>query len=144
MMTIISARASVSLSYWNADTSGVADLLVPAAVYGESVLLQTLGATNFGDDDSWDVGGDDDFPLLAALDRPRQAVYLARALTRILALRIGLMVTADERSVARIDSRSTLRLDTNGLAADEGADGTSIPTCSFADGVLRRKRITTA
>ena len=129
--------ASVSLSYWNADTSGVADLLVPAAVYGESVLLQTLGATNFGDDDSWDVGGDDDFPLLAALDRPRQAVYLARALTRILALRIGLMVTADERSVARIDSRSTLRLDTNGLAADEGADGTSIPTCSFADGVLR-------
>ena len=30
-----------------------------------------------------------------------------------------------------------LRLDTNGLAADKGTDGTSTPTCSFADGVLR-------
>ena len=129
--------ASVSLSYWNADTSGVADLPVPAAVYGESVLLQTLGAADFGDDDSWDVGGGGDFPLLADLSRPWQAVNLARALTRILILGDGTRATADERSVARSDLRSALRLDTNGLAADEGADGTSIPICSFADGVLR-------
>ena len=129
--------ASVSLSYWNADTSGVADLPAPAAVYGESVLLQTLGAADFGDDDSWDVGGGGDFPLLADLSRPWQAVNLARALTRILILGDGTRATADERSVARSDLRSALRLDTNGLAADEGADGTSIPICSFADGVLR-------
>ena len=120
-------RASVSLSYWNADTSGVAN-----SPYGASVLLQTLGAVDFGDDDSWHVGESDDFPLLTALDRPWQAVNLARALTRVLDLEDRATVAAGATIKARF-----VRLDTNGLAADEGTDGTSTPTCSYADGVLR-------
>ena len=120
-------NVTLSLNYWNADTSGVAN-----SPYGASALLQTLGAADFGDDDSWHVGESDDFPLLTALDRPWQAVNLARALTRVLDLEDGATVAAGATIKARF-----LHLDTNGLAADEGTDGTSTPTCTFADGVLR-------
>ena len=120
-------NVTLSLNYWNADTSGVAN-----SPYGASALLQTLDAVDFGDDDSWHVGESGDFPLLTALDRPWQAVNLARALTRVLDLEDEATVAAGTTIRARF-----LRLDTNGLAADEGTDGTSTSTCSYADGVLR-------
>ena len=126
---------TVSLSYWNADTSGVTTSQGGSVTL--SVALQTLGAADFANDDSWDVGESDDFPLLTALDRPWQAVNLARALTRILVLRGEARATVDEGSVARSDLLLTLRLDTNGLAADTRANGTSAPSCSFDSGVLR-------
>ena len=108
-----------------------------------------MTVSNFGDATAaaaWHFGDSDfsdsdpaaaDFPLLADLSRPWQAVNLARALTRILILEDGTMATADGRSIVRSDSLLTLRLDTNGLAADTRANGTSAPSCSFDGGVLR-------
>ena len=119
--------ASVSLSYWNADTSGIEN-----SPYGKGVSLQALLAADFDNDDSWNVGGSGDFPLLTALDRPRQAVYLTRALTRILGVRDDATVAVT--AAAAIAARA-FRLDTNGRAGSDGAPAD--PTCAFANGVLR-------
>ena len=127
-------NVTLSLNYWNADTSGVTISRGNGVTLTLSVALQTLSAAYFANDDSWDVGESYDFPLLTALDRPWQAVNLARALTRILGLGDGTTMAAATGTT--ITARA-LRLDTNGLAADKGTDGTSTPTCSFADGVLR-------
>ena len=133
-------------AYWNANTSGVAD---SGAV---GVVVQTLAAdqlvsslSDFGRSitiNAWDVGDSElgvddnsaDFPLLRAFSRPLQAVYLARALTRILPTGSTATVAAESGTTFRAGG---IRLDTNGLADNDGADGTSTPTCSFADGVLR-------
>ena len=84
--------ARVSLSYWNADTSGVT--ISQGGNVTLSVVLQTLSsvafggaaatAWAFGDSVLSDTDGVADFPLLTVHDRPLQAVNLARALTRIL------------------------------------------------------------
>ena len=123
-------NVTLSLNYWNADTSGVTISRGNGVTLTLSVALQTLSAAYFANDDSWDVGESYDFPLLTALDRPWQAVNLARALTRILGLGDGATVAAAAGTTITVRA---FRLDTNGLAADKGTDGTSIPTCSFDD-----------
>ena len=127
-------------AYWNANTSGVAD---SGAV---GVVVQTLAAdqlvsslSDFGRSitvNAWDVGDSElgvddnsaDFPLLRAFSRPLQAVYLARALTRILPTGSTATVAAESGTTFRAGG---IRLDTNGLADNDGADGTSTPTCVF-------------
>ena len=124
-------------NYWNTDTSGQTD-----SDTGEGVALQTLVASNFGDNIAfnWDFGDSDisddaaDFPLLVDVSRPWQAVHLARALTRFMGVGDAAAITLMTGTTVTTDG---IRLDTNGLAADERTDGTSTPTCSFNDGVLR-------
>ena len=127
-------------AYWNLDTSGVAE---SAESRGIGAVVQTLIADNFGGDAesaAWDFGDSDfsddaaDFPFLKFHNRPWQAVNLARALTRFLAVSDAATITA---MAGMTVTTSILRLDTNGLAADERTDGTSTPTCSFNGGVLR-------
>ena len=127
-------------AYWNLDTSGVAE---SAESRGIGAVVQTLIADNFGGDAesaAWDFGDSDisdndaDFPFLKFHNRPWQAVNLARALTRFLAVSDAATITA---MAGMTVTTSILRLDTNGLADDERTDGTSTPTCSFNDGVLR-------
>ena len=143
-------------AYWNANTSGVAD---SGAV---GVVVQTLTAdqlvsslSDFGRSitvNAWDVGDSElgvddnsaDFPLLRAFSRPLQAVYLARALTRILPTGSTATVAAASGTTFRAGG---IRLDTNGLADNDGADGTSTPTCVFQchdRRIAERRRITTA
>ena len=108
--------------YWNVQTSGVpSDGNLNA---GSGVRLQGLTAGSFNNDDSWDVGGSDDFPLLTKLDMPWQAVNLARALTRA---HFG----SDESD----ESATVVMLDTNGEPA--GNNSPADPTCLFVDGALR-------
>ena len=106
------------------------------------VVLQTLTASNFGgatEAAAWDFGdsdftGDDaaDFPLLKSHSQPWQAVNLARALTRFLALDGATIVAGTTVTTGGI------RLDTNGLADDDKTtEGTSVPSCSFVGGVLK-------
>ena len=95
--------------------------------------MQTLIASNFGGNVAlnWQLGDSDisdaaaDFPLLNDLSRPWQAVNLARALTRLLALDGAEIVAGTTVTTGGI------RLDTNGLAPNRRAGGTSAPTCSF-------------
>ena len=87
---------------------------------------------HFGDIDISD--GVADFPLLTVHSQPWQAVNLARALTRILGVGDAATIVAAAGTTITTDA---LRLDTNGLAADTGSGGTSIPSCSFDGGVLR-------
>ena len=157
---------SVSLNYWNVDTSGITisqdDRIAP------SVVLQTLSsvafggaaatAWAFGDSDLSDTDGIADFPLLTVHDRPLQAVYLARALTRILGVGDAATIHLTRRTSTRFLGVSDvatfmaalaagttvttdgIRLDTNGLAADTGTGGTSIPNCSVVGGGVLRAR----
>ena len=133
--------AGYAFSYWNEDTSGET-----SSTGGEGAVLQTLIASNFGDDadsDAWDFGDSDisdndaDFPLLKSHSRPLQAVNLARALTRLVA------VGGETAAVAAAGTTVTtnmIRLDTNGRADDnERTRGTSNPSCVFSGGVLRAK-----
>ena len=120
-------------AYWNRDTSNQA-----TSPGGEPAVVHDLTTLDFGGDvaaAAWDFGddGDDNFPLLKSSDRALQAVYLARALTRVLS-------AADSEEIAAgtsIMANNTIRLDTNGLAPDTGTTGTSIPTCNVEDGELR-------
>ena len=120
--------------YWNEDTSNQTD-----SAGGEGAVVQTLIAANFGGNDStltWDFGDSvlsdtdtaADFPLLKDLDQPWQAANLARALTRLLGVSDAATLALEAGTTITM---ITLRLDTNGLAADERADGTSAPSCSF-------------
>ena len=155
--------ARVSLSYWNADTSGVT--ISQGGNVTLSVVLQTLSsvafggaaatAWAFGDSVLSDTDGVADFPLLTVHDRPLQAVNLARALTRIMGVGDAATVHLTRRTSTRFLGVSNavelmaafaaettvttdgIRLDTNGLAADTGTGGTSIPNCFFDEGVLR-------
>ena len=136
---------SYDSSYWNLDTSGVTISGGDSATL--SVVVQTLAASNFGGESAaaaWAFGGDADFPLLTVHSRPWQAVNLARALTRILAVGDATIVAAAGTTITTTDA---IRLDMNGLAADTAADGTPITNCSF-DNTSRElagaRRITTA
>ena len=136
--------ARVSLSYWNADTSGVT--VSQGGNVTLSVVLQTLSsvafggaaatAWAFGDSDLSDTDGVADFPLLTVHDRPLQAVNLARALTRIMGVGDAATVHLTRRTSTRFLGVSDaaelmaafaagttvttdgIRLDTNGLATD--------------------------
>ena len=128
-----------NFAYWNDDTRNVST----SGGGGVGVILQTLSSVSFGGAAAaaWDFGdsvlsntdGVADFPLLKSSDRALQAVYLARALTRVLS-------AADSEEIAAgtsIIATDAIRLDTNGLAPDTGTTGTSIPTCAVEDGELR-------
>ena len=158
-----SGGGNVSFSYWNADTSGVT--ISQGGGVTLSVVLQTLSsvafggaaatAWAFGDSVLSDTDGVADFPLLTVHDRPLQAVNLARALTRIMGVGDAATVHLTRRTSTRFLGVSDaaelmaafaaettvttdgIRLDTNGLAADTGTGGTSIPNCFFDEGVLR-------
>ena len=123
-------------NYWNLDTSGVT-----VSDGGIGVALQTLTAGNFGGNptNAWVFGRRNDFPLLADFSRPLQAVYLTRALTRVLPLRDNPERDALSAISVSVADENGFRLDTNGLAANDGSDLPSIPTCSFnnGSGVLR-------
>ena len=118
-------------NYWDLNTSGVT-----TSAGGDGVTLQTLTSTNsnFGDGAAaWHFGGNNDFPLLSVFSRPLQAVYLTRALTRILPLNGTLehnaLFAGSEQPVGL--EADGFRLDTNGLAANGGA------SCRLSGGVLR-------
>ena len=129
--------------YWNLDTSGIT-ISEGDSVNG-SVVVQTLTVSNFGDEAAaaaWDFGDSDisdgiaDFPLLTVHSQPWQAVNLARALTRIFGVGDAAAIVAAAGTTVTTDG---IRLDTNGLAADTGTGGTSIPKCSFDKGVLEAR-----
>ena len=110
--------------YWNLDTSGVTRS-EGDSVNG-SVVVQTLTVSNFGDEAAaaaWDFGDSDisdgvaDFPLLTIHSRPWQAVNLARALTRFFGVGDAAAITLMTGTTVTTDG---IRLDTNGLAPDDG------------------------
>ena len=115
-------NAIYNFVYWNLQTSGVPSNQGFNA--GSGVRVQGLTTVNFNNDDSWDVGGDNDFPLLKQLDMPWQAVNLTRALTRA---HFG----SDESD----ESATVVMLDTNGEPASNNSPAD--PTCLFVDGALR-------
>ena len=122
-------------NYWDLNTSGVPrSPLRPASGNVVGVALQTLTAGDFGGNpiaNAWVFGRRNDFPLLSVFSRPLQAVYLTRALTRILPLNGALEL--DALTVGSLPGLEAdgFRLDTNGLAANGGA------SCRFSRGVLR-------
>ena len=117
-------------NYWDLNTSGVPRSASSDVV---GVALQTLTAGDFDGNptNAWVFGNRNDFPLLADFSRPLQAVYLTRALTRILPLNGALEL--DALTVGSLPGLEAdgFRLDTNGLAANGGA------SCRFSRGVLR-------
>ena len=129
-----STNSFYNSTYWNLDTSGQTD-----SGGGVGAVVQTLTASDFGgeaDSAAWNFGdsdlsdGDADFPLLATLSQPWQAVNLARVLTRIVGVNGGTEVAA---AAGETLTASKLRLDTNGLAPNQRTDGTSTPSCSIVD-----------
>ena len=114
--------------YWNTQTSGVP--IAGGNNAGSGVRLQDVSASNLGGVNSWDVGGSNDlgrsndFPLLAKLDMPWQAVNLTRALTHF----------GPDESAATVTLRK-LSIDTNGKVGS--GDAPAEPTCSIVDGALR-------
>ena len=121
-------------AHWNLDTSGFSS----ATGVGIGGVVQTLAASDFGGEAAaaaW-AGLDDnaDFPLLADLSRPWQAVNLARVLTRIFGIETA---TQTEAAAGITFTTNGVRLDTNGLAANTGSGGTSIPTCAVVGGELQ-------
>ena len=121
-------------NYWDLNTSGVPRSASSDVV---GVALQTLTAGDFGGNptNAWVFGRRNDFPLLADFSRPLQAVYLTRALTRILPLSDNLeqdAVTVGSPGFIPSVEANGFRLDTNGLAANDDLD------CTFSrGGVLR-------
>ena len=119
-------------NYWDLNTSSVT---VSDGGIGVA-SLQTLTVGHFGGNvaaAAWHFGDDNDFPLLTDFSLPLQAVYLTRALTRILplngALEHNALFAGSEQPVGL--EADGFRLDTNGLAANGGA------SCRLSGGVLR-------
>ena len=124
--------------YWSEETSG---RLRSAA--GEGVATaQTLSlsawnpAWNFGDGELSD--GDGDFPVLSGLSEEWQATGLGLGLARVLAVNGAseIALRAGETNIVDEPAFAALRLDANGLAADDGGDRTSSPSCRFVAGTL--------
>ena len=124
--------------YWSEETSG---RLRSAA--GEGVATaQTLSlsawnpAWSFGDGDLSD--GDGDFPVLSGLSEEWQATGLGLGLARVLAVNGAgeIALRAGETNIVDEAAFAALRLDANGLAADDGGDRTSSPSCRFVAGTL--------
>ena len=124
--------------YWSEETSG---RLRSAA--GEGVATaQTLSlsawnpAWSFGDGDLSD--GDGDFPVLSGLSEEWQATGLGLGLARVLAVNGAgeIALRAGETNIVDEAAFAALRLDANGLAADDGGDRISSPSCRFVAGTL--------
>ena len=126
-------------AYWSVETSGVDDSdgnsagIRTAQTLRAEQISATVGA-------GADVGSEEDFPLLNAFSRARQAVNIAAGLTRILSRDGG-----TERELPReyvdlaalpVDFR-ILEFDSNGLAVNDVSARSSAPSCVFADGGLR-------
>ena len=124
--------------YWSEETSG---RLRSAA--GEGVATaQTLSLSawnpvwSFGDGELSD--GDGDFPVLSGLSEEWQATGLGLGLARVLAVNGAseIALRAGETNIVDEAAFAALRLDANGLAADDGGDRTSSPSCRFVAGTL--------
>ena len=131
----------VAESYWSEETSGRLRSAAGEGVATAQTLLESEWNIsdqiwNFGDGELSD--GDGDFPVLSGLSEEWQATGLGLGLARVLAvngageiaLRTGETNIVDEAAFA------ALRLDANGLAADDGGDRTSSPSCRFVAGTL--------
>ena len=86
--------------------------------------------------DNFDEGTNNDFPALNAFSASKQAINIAAGLTRIRD-KDGTALALDGTIPARNFGR--MRLDTNGLAANDGSDQTSTPDCVFVDDALRAR-----
>ena len=131
----------VAESYWSEETSG---RLRSAA--GEGVATaQTLSQPEWNiSDQIWNFGdgelsdGDGDFPVLSGLSEEWQATGLGLGLARVLAVNGAgeIALRAGETNIVDEAAFAALRLDANGLAADDGGDRTSSPSCRFVAGTL--------
>ena len=124
----------VAESYWSEETSG---RLRSAA--GEGVATaQTLSQPEWNiSDQIWNFG-DGDFPVLSGLSEEWQATGLGLGLARVLAVNGAseIALRAGETNIVDEAAFAALRLDANGLAADDGGDRTSSPSCRFVAGML--------
>ena len=77
-----------------------------------------------------------DFPVLKTFSLSQQAINIAAGLTRIRD-KDGTALALDGTIPARNFGR--MRLDTNGLAANDGSDQTATPDCVFVDDALRAR-----
>ena len=131
----------VAESYWSEETSG---RLRSAA--GEGVATaQTLSQPEWNiSDQIWNFGdgelsdGDGDFPVLSGLSEEWQATGLGLGLARVLAVNGAseIALRSGETNIVDEPAFAALRLDANGLAADDGGDRTSSPSCRFVAGML--------
>ena len=131
--------SSLITAYWSVETSGVdnSDGNSAGIRTAQTLSVAQISAT---DGDGADVGSINDFPLLNAFSRARQAVNIAAGLTRILPRDGGA-----ERGLPRgyVDLTTlaaefrVLEFDSNGLAANDVSAQSSAPSCAFADGGLR-------
>ena len=131
----------VAESYWSEETSG---RLRSAA--GEGVATaQTLSQPEWNiSDQIWNFGdgelsdGDGDFPVLSGLSEEWQATGLGLGLARVLAVNGAgeIALRAGETNIVDEAAFAALRLDANGLAADDGGAQTSSPSCRFVAGML--------
>ena len=131
----------VAESYWSEETSG---RLRSAA--GEGVATaQTLLESEWNiSDQIWSFGdgelsdGDGDFPVLSGLSEEWQATGLGLGLARVLAVNGAseIALRSGETNIVDEPAFAALRLDANGLAADDGGDRTSSPSCRFVAGTL--------
>ena len=133
------SRSSSITAYWSVETSGVDNSDGNSAGIRTA---QTLRAAQISvtDGDGADVGSINDFPLLNAFSRARQAVNIAAGLTRILP-RDGGVERGLPRGYADLTTLAAefrvLEFDSNGLAANDVSARSSAPSCVFADGGLR-------
>ena len=108
---------------------------LPADFTGTAVeslqTLQTSGGLNL-----FSEGTINDFPVLKTFSLSQQAINIAAGLTRIRD-KDGTALALDGTIPARNFGR--MRLDTNGLAANDGSDQTSTPDCVFVDDALRAR-----
>ena len=131
----------VAESYWSEETSG---RLRSAA--GEGVATaQTLSQPEWNiSDQIWNFGdgelsdGDGDFPVLSGVSEEWQATGLGLGLARVLAVNGAseIALRAGETNIVDEAAFAALRLDANGLAADDGGAQTSSPSCRFIAGML--------
>ena len=124
----------VADSYWSEETSG---RLRSAA--GEGVATaQTLSQPEWNiPDQIWNFG-DGDFPMLSGLSEEWQATGLGLGLARVLAVNGAseIALRSGETNIVDEAAFAALRLDANGLAADDSGGRTSSPSCRFAAGTL--------
>ena len=131
----------VAESYWSEETSGRLRSAAGEGVATAQTLLEpewniSDQIWNFGDGDLSD--GDGDFPVLSGLSEEWQATGLGLGLARVLAVNGAseIALRAGETNIVDEPAFAALRLDANGLAADDGGDRTSSPSCRFVAGTL--------
>ena len=133
------SRSTLITAYWSVETSGVdnSDGNSAGIRTAQTLRAAQISAT---DGDGADVGSINDFPLLNAFSRARQAVNIAAGLTRILP-RDGGVERGLPRGYADLTTLAAefrvLEFDSNGLAANDVSARSSAPSCVFADGGLR-------